>query len=165
MANKKRSETTFTANGLSIDANSPQTSALAHNHCQRDPLALSTVPFQTLLETVAGRNPLHHKAARGLLLGRRPILFGTVAYRWRRRTSGLRPVPRPCPQSFARSRGLNSLRSNGFGLCANNVGSKPCLWAVCKQCGLICCYCGSDVPRVCCQCGPTSALVCGPACG
>ena len=50
-----------------------------------------TVPFQTLLETVTGGNPLHHKAARGFFLGRRSILFGTVAYRWRRRTSRLRP--------------------------------------------------------------------------
>ena len=122
----------------------------ANGRLQREGGTGSTVPFQTLLETVAGRNPLHHKAARGLLLGRRPILFGTVAYRWRRRTSGLRLVPWPCPQSFARSRGLNSLRSNGLGLCANNVGSEACLWAVCKQCGLIGCYCGSDVPRVCC---------------
>jgi hypothetical protein len=50
----------------------------------------STVPLQTLLGTVAGGNPLHHKAARGLLLGRRPILFGTVASRRRRRTGGRR---------------------------------------------------------------------------
>ena len=33
---------------------------------------------------------MHHKAARGLLLGRRPILLGTVAPRRRRRTGGLR---------------------------------------------------------------------------
>jgi hypothetical protein len=168
-AKRKRCRTTLPTNGPTIGANSPQTTARTHTPCKRTTPERGgtglTVPFQPLLETVAGRNPLHHKAARGLLLGRRPILFGTVAYRWRRRTSGLRPVPWPCPQSFARSRGPNSLRSNGLGLCANNAGSEPCLWAVCKQCGLICCYCGSDVPRVCCQCGPTSALVCGPACG
>src|SRR5712691_11902045 len=62
----------------------------ANRRHQREGAAGSTVPFETLLGTVAGGNPLHHKAARGLLLGRRPILFGTVAYRWRRRTGGLR---------------------------------------------------------------------------
>src|SRR5206468_213194 len=62
-------------------------------------------------------------------------------------------VPWPCTRSFTRARGLNSLRSTGLGLFANNVVSEACLWAVCKQCGLICGYCGSDVPRVCSECG------------
>src|SRR5712692_1512695 len=58
---------------------------------QREGAAGSTVPFQTLLGTVVGGNPLYPKASRGLRLGRRPILFGTVAYRRRLRTGGLRP--------------------------------------------------------------------------
>ena len=125
----------------------------------------STVPFQTLLETVVGSTPLHHKAFGRLRLGRRPILFGTVAYRRRRRTGGLRLGSMAMHTVVRQIEGLNSLISNGLGLFANNVGSEVCLWAVCKQCGLICCYCGSDVPHVCSECGPTSAFVCGPASG
>ena len=52
----------------------------------------STVPFQTLLGTVVGGTPLHHKASGRLRLGRRPIHFGTVAPRRRLRAGGLRLV-------------------------------------------------------------------------
>ena len=45
--------------------------------------------FESLLGTVAGGPPLHHKASGRLRLGRRPILFGTVASRRRLRASGL----------------------------------------------------------------------------
>ena len=64
----------------------------ANGRPQREEGTRSTVPFQTLLGTVGGGTPLHHKAAQRLRLGRRPILFGTVAPRRRRRTGGLRPV-------------------------------------------------------------------------
>src|SRR5262249_27668303 len=110
----------------------------------------STVPFQTLLETVVGGNPLHHKAARGSFWEDDPSFLGQLPTDGGVGQAGSVRVPWPCPRSFARSRGLNSLRSNGLGLFANNVGSEACLWAVCKQCGLSGCYCGSDVPRVCC---------------
>jgi len=56
----------------------------------REGAAGSTVPLQTLLGTVVGGTPLHHKASGRLRLGRRPILFGTVAYRRRRWAGGLR---------------------------------------------------------------------------
>src|SRR2546430_5709266 len=94
-ANRKRCETTFHPNGPTISANSPQTTARTHTPCQRttprERATGPTVPFQTLLGTVGGGTPLHHKAAQRLRLGRRPILFGTVAPRRRRRTGGLRP--------------------------------------------------------------------------
>src|SRR5215813_11730146 len=98
-AKRKRCRTTLHTNRPTLGANSPQTTARTHTPCKRTTPERggtgSTVPFQPLLETVAGGNPLHHKAARGLFLERRSILFGTVAYRWRRRTSGL------CPGSMA----------------------------------------------------------------
>jgi hypothetical protein len=58
----------------------------------REGAAGSTVPFQTLLGTVVGGTPLHHKASGRLRLEGRPILFGTVAYRRRLRAGGLRSV-------------------------------------------------------------------------
>jgi hypothetical protein len=79
-------------------------------------------------------------------------------------TSGRRS-PWLCTRSFTRARGLNPLIGKDFGLFANSVVSEACLWAVCKQCGLICCDGGSDVPPVCSECGLTSAFVCGPASG
>ena len=95
---------------------------------------------------------------------RRPRMKSTHEVRTATEAGSVRS-PWPCTRSFTRAMGLNPLISKGLGLFANNVGSEACLWAVCKQCGLICGYCGSDVPRVCSECGPTSALVCGPASG
>src|SRR4029453_11492258 len=94
-ANRKRCRTTLHANGPTIGANSPQTTARTHTPCkQMAPergAAGSTVPFQTLLETVVGGTPLHHQASQRLRLGRRSILFGTVAHRRRRGTRGAPP--------------------------------------------------------------------------
>src|SRR6516164_8464430 len=52
----------------------------------------STVPFQSLLGTVVGGIPLHHKVSGRLRLGRRPILFGTVVCRQRLRAGRHRSV-------------------------------------------------------------------------
>jgi hypothetical protein len=125
----------------------------------------STVPLQTLLGTVVGGTSLYHKAARRPWLGRPPSLFGTVAYRGRLGVAGCVRVPSPYTWSLTRASGLNQLINKGRGLFANTVVSEACLWAVCKQCGLMCGYCGSDVPHVCSECELTSAFVWGPASG
>ena len=98
-ANRKCYGTTLHPNGPTIGANSPHTTARTHTPCKR---AIPErggrkldCPIETLLGTVVGGNPLHHKAFRRLRLGRRPILFGTVAYRRRLRTGGLRPSAVP----------------------------------------------------------------------
>jgi hypothetical protein len=87
-ANRKRCGTTFHPNGPTISTNSPQTTARTHTPCKRttpERATGPTVPFQSFLGTVGGGHPLYHKTSRYLCLGRRPILFGTVAYRLSRR--------------------------------------------------------------------------------
>src|SRR5882724_10425606 len=89
----------------------------------REGAAGSTVPFQPLLGTVAGGKPLYHKASRRLHLGSRPLLFGTVASRRRRRTGGLRPGSVAMHTLVHQSEGTELI-------------DKYRSWTICKQCGL-----------------------------
>src|SRR5215510_13688662 len=86
-AKRKRNRTTLSTNGPTIGANSPQTTVRTHTPCKRTTPEREghklDCPIETLLGTVVGGTPLHHKASGRLHLGRRPILFGTVAYRRR----------------------------------------------------------------------------------
>ena len=126
-ANRKRCGTTLLTNGPTIGANSPQTTARTHTPCKRTTPERggtgATVPFQPLLGTVEGGNPLYHKASRRPRLGRRPILFGTVAYRRRLRTGGLRPGSMAMHTLVHQSEGTELIE-------------KYRSWTICKQCGL-----------------------------
>jgi hypothetical protein len=95
----------------------------ANGRHQREGAAGSTVPFQPLLGTVVGGTPLHHKASGRLRLGRRPILFGTVAYRWRLPAGGLRSVSVAMHTVVHQSKGTEPI-------------DKQRSWTICKQCGL-----------------------------
>jgi hypothetical protein len=168
-ANRKCCRTTFHTNGPTIGANSPQTTARTHTPCKR------TTPERGAQERLS-----HFRLFEGQSQEATPCITRPPGVSvWGDASSFLGQLPTdgdfgqagsvrspwPCTRSFTRARGLNPLLSKGLGLFANNVVSEACLWAVCKQCGLICGYCGSDVPHVCSECGPTSAFVCGPASG
>src|SRR4029434_4157961 len=78
-ANRKRHRTTLPTNGPTIGANSPQTTARPHTPCKRmtprEGVTGLTVPFQTLLGTVVGGTPLHHKASGRVRVGSSDLLL------------------------------------------------------------------------------------------
>jgi hypothetical protein len=99
------------------------TCVTALGHPVAHAMAHASVPFQPLLGTVVGGTPLHHKASGRLRLGRRPILFGTVAYRWRLPAGGLRSVSVAMHTVVHQSKGTEPI-------------DKQRSWTICKQCGL-----------------------------